>query len=115
MLGLYRTTSSQVELHGVTIPRKAKVMLLNAAANRDPRVFRDPDTFRLDRPAAELRRHLSFGLGVHFCLGSPLARLEGHSALATLLDRAPVLRLHDPGERIAPWFLWGRRKLHLAR
>ena len=108
VLGLYRTVTRDVELRGVTIPANSKVMLNYAAANRDPEIFDAPNEFRIDRPA---QRHLSFGLGVHFCLGSQLARLEARTALSSLLQRFPNLRLLDDGERIAPFFLWGRHQL----
>lgn len=108
VLALYRTTTRDVELHGVRIPESSKVMMHYAAANRDPSVFEDPDTFSLDRPP---HRHLAFGLGVHFCLGTELARLEGRTALSTLLRRFPKLSLVDDGERIKPFFLWGRQHL----
>ena len=108
VLGLYRTTTHDVDLHDVCIPENAKVMLHYAAANRDPEVFDSPDIFSLDRPP---HRHLAFGLGVHFCLGSELARLEGRTALSTLVRRFPNLTLEGDGERIKPFFLWGRRRL----
>ena len=111
VLGLYRNTTRDVVVDGVTIPANSKVYINYAAANRDPSVFRDPDTFDLRRPA---RRHMSFGLGVHFCLGAPTARMEAEIALHALLRRMPGLRLLDPGERIAPFFLWGRRRLPVA-
>ena len=111
VLGLYRSTTRPVELHGVRIPQGAKVMLHYAAANRDPEQWDDPNTFSLDRPA---QRHLAFGLGVHFCLGAQLARLEAGTALRTLVRRCPDLRLVNAGERITPWFLWGRRRLPVA-
>jgi cytochrome P450 len=113
VLGLFRTTTRDVELHGVEIPRGAKVMLHYAAANRDPEVFSDPDRFRLDRPRSEASEHLSFGLGIHFCLGAALARLEAETAIRALLEWFPRLSLEGPGERIAPFFLWGRRRLPL--
>lgn len=111
VLGLYRTTTRDVELEGGTIPQGAKVMAHYAAANRDAEAFASPDEFSLDR---ERNRHLSFGLGVHFCLGAPLARLEARIALRALLRRCPDLRLLGEGERIAPFFLWGRRRLPVA-
>ncbi len=113
VLGLFRTTTREVRLHGVTIPARAKVMLSYAAANRDPAVFQEPDRFRLDRPRSEASEHLSFGLGVHFCLGAALARLEAETALRALAARFPRLALAGPGERIKPFFLWGRRRLPL--
>lgn len=112
VLGLYRNTTRAVRLHGVEIPASSKVMLHYAAANRDPAVFESPDLFSLDRPP---QRHLAFGLGVHFCLGAQLARLEARTALTCLVERCPDLELVDPGERIAPFFLWGRRRLPVRR
>lgn len=111
VLGLYRNTTRDVVVDGVTIPANSKVYINYAAANRDASVFRDPDTFDLHRPA---RRHMSFGLGVHFCLGAPTARMETEIALHALLRRMPGLRLLGSGERIAPFFLWGRRRLPVA-
>ncbi|MEQ8483795.1 MAG: cytochrome P450 [Pseudomonadales bacterium] len=108
VLGLFRNTTRPVTLHGVEIPAGSKVMLHYGAANRDPEAFADADTFSLDRPP---KRHLAFGLGVHFCLGAQLARLEGRIALTRLVTRFPDLTLLDAGERIAPFFLWGRRRL----
>ncbi|MBI1182509.1 MAG: cytochrome P450 [Alphaproteobacteria bacterium] len=112
VLGLFRNTTREVTVSGVTIPEGTKVMMHYAAANRDPAVFDDPDTFSLDR---QNRRHLAFGLGVHFCLGAELARLEARTALATIVARFPDLRLVDAGERIKPFFLWGRRRLPVRR
>jgi cytochrome P450 len=111
VLGLYRNSTREVELHGVRIPERSKVFMLYAAANRDPEAFPDPDTFSLDRP---YHRHLSFGLGVHFCLGAPLARLEAQASLHALVRRCPGLRLLGDGERITPFFLWGRKHLPVA-
>lgn len=108
VLGLFRTTTRDVFLHGERIPSGSKVMLHFAAANRDPRAFDEPDRFAIDRQPC---RHLAFGLGVHFCLGAPLARLEAREALLALVRAFPDLTLLGCGERIAPFFLWGRRKL----
>jgi cytochrome P450 len=91
--GIYRTTTSPVCLHGVEIPSDAKVKPLFAAANRDPVVFTDPDSYRLDRDPAELaRQHFSVGLGVHLCAGAPLARLDGRTLLRVLTERLPGLQ-----------------------
>lgn len=114
VLGLCRTNPEPQELGGEILPPDTKVMVLYASANRDPKAFTDPDTFRLDRPWSELRRHYSFGWGVHHCLGAPLARQTARIALETLVERFPTLRLagnHGDTERIAPEFLWGRRRL----
>ena len=78
---------------GVTIPRGEMVLAVLASANRDERQFVDPDRLDLTR---EPNRHLSFGQGVHFCLGAPLARLEGQLAINTLLRRTSGIRLAVP-------------------
>ncbi len=75
---------------GVTIPRGEMVFAVIASANRDERQFADPDALDLTR---EPNKHLAFGLGPHFCLGAPLARLEGQIAINTLLRRIPDMRL----------------------
>jgi len=85
-----RTALTDAEIAGVSIARGDLVLGLVGAANRDPAVFPDPDRLDLDRTAI---RHLSFGNGIHFCLGAPLARLEGRIALRRLMERAPGLRL----------------------
>ena len=79
-----------MEIAGATIPRGALVYLVIASANRDGAQFSNPDRLDLSR---EPNRHLSFGQGIHYCLGAPLARLEGQIAINTLLRRAPGLRL----------------------
>ena len=112
VLGLYRNTTCDVTLHGVTIPSGSKVYINYAAANRDPKVFENPDAFDIRR---EHKRHMSFGLGTHFCLGSPMARLETEIAFKQLIQSLPDLELLGAGERIAPFFLWGRRKLPLKK
>ena len=111
VLGLYRHATRDVSLHGITIPEGSKVYINYAAANRDASVFPSPDEFDLYRART---RHLSFGLGVHFCLGAAMARMEAGIALHALVERLPDLRLLGPGRRIAPFFLWGRRRLPVA-
>jgi cytochrome P450 PksS len=85
-----RYAREDVLLAGVTIPRGSLVLAVLASANRDERQFDQPDTLDLSR---EPNRHLAFGLGIHYCLGAPLARLEGQIAIDTLLRRIPRLRL----------------------
>lgn len=80
-------------LAGVEIPAGATLLLMWAAANRDPAAFDRPDEFLLDRSAP--RHHLGFGRGVHFCVGAPLARLEAHAVLGRLLERTDHFEL-DP-------------------
>jgi cytochrome P450 len=78
-----------VELHGVEIPKGAELGLLFGSANHDPSVFHDPDGMDLTR---DPNPHLSFGAGVHFCLGAPLARIELQTSFAAMLDRFPRLQ-----------------------
>jgi pimeloyl-[acyl-carrier protein] synthase len=88
-----RITNAEVEVGGKTLPPGAFVVTAIGAANRDPRHFPDPD--RLDIGRSE-NRHIAFGFGIHFCLGAPLARVEGQLALGTLMRRMPKLRLASP-------------------
>ncbi|XXF76117.1 cytochrome P450 [Myxococcaceae bacterium GXIMD 01537] len=92
---LYRTTTCEVDFHGVRIPQGATLMLLNSSANHDERHFPDPERFDLQR---ERQNHLTFGRFTHFCLGASLARLEILLATEALLQRVPDLRL-VPGQR----------------
>jgi cytochrome P450 len=85
-----RFARQDVTIAGVTIPRGEMVFAVVASANRDERQFKDPDKLDITR---EPNKHLSFGLGAHFCLGAALARMEGQIAINTLLRRAPGLRL----------------------
>jgi cytochrome P450 len=87
---LTRVTTRDVELAGTTVPSGSRVFLLYASANRDERQFDRPDELDFERPRF---RHLAFGEGVHFCLGAPLARLEGRLALGALLRSLPPWRL----------------------
>lgn len=108
VLGLYRTNTEALEMHGVEVPERSKVMATFGAANRDPAVFDDPDTFRLDRDPDDLRKHVAFGLGHHFCPGAHLSRLEARIALRQTIDRFPTLHLDGDPARIAAFLLWGR-------
>jgi cytochrome P450 PksS len=90
-----RFAREDITLADVTIPRDAVVYAVLASANRDERQFSEPRTLDLSR---QPNRHVAFGQGVHFCLGAPLARLEGQIAIRTLLQRTDGLRLavaHD--------------------
>ncbi|TDE36167.1 cytochrome P450 [Nonomuraea mesophila] len=93
---LARATTREVELGGETIPADRLVMCWMGQANRDPRQFPDPGVFD---PGRDPNPHLAFGRGIHFCLGAPLARLEGRVALDILLDRLDPLRA-DPDEPV---------------
>ncbi len=96
---LLRVTTREVEVSGVQIPQGEMVTVFFGAANRDPQAFPHPDEFRLDR---DLRNHLAFGSGIHYCLGAPLARAEAKIALHALLDRFSSL---ERGKVPAPWSL----------
>lgn len=86
-----RLTARDTEWHGATVPAGAKLLLLNGASSRDPREYDDPDGFDVTRP---IERHLSFGFGIHYCLGAALARLEARVALETMLARFPEWDAH---------------------
>jgi cytochrome P450 len=81
-----RFVTADVEHHGQTVPEGSVVLLLNASGNRDERQFPDGESFDIHR---NIGHHLSFGYGVHFCLGAALARLEGRVALDEVLTRFP--------------------------
>jgi cytochrome P450 len=81
-----RAITRDVEYYGHSVAAGNVMLLLNASANRDERQFADPDTFDIHR---KVQRHLSFGYGLHFCLGAHLARLEARVALEELLQRFP--------------------------
>ena len=85
-----RIPSEDVTIGGRTIPKGEMVMPFTGAANRDPAQFADPDRLDITRPD---NRHVAFGLGIHFCLGAPLARVEGQIAVGTLVKRLPKLAL----------------------
>jgi cytochrome P450 len=100
--GLYRLALVDTEVAGTPIRAGSMVYLCIASAHYDRDVYPDPEAFRLDRHAS----HLGFGLGPHYCVGAPLARLEARAALDALLDRFPQIRL-DPDR--PPTFRYGAR------
>lgn len=118
--GDFRLSRVPTTVGGVDIPAGSTVMVLNGAANRDPRQFDEPATFDPARPNA--RRHLAFGRGIHTCPGAPLARAEARVAIERLLDRTTDIRIsehkHGPADarryRYVPTFiLRGLARLHL--
>ncbi|MFJ7152333.1 cytochrome P450 [Streptomyces sp. NPDC100445] len=103
-----RWVLDDIEIGGTTIPRGAEVALLFGSANHDPAVFADPgrlDLTRRDNP------HVSFGAGIHYCIGAPLARMELTASLSALLRRAPTLTLTAPPERTPGFVIRGLRGL----
>jgi cytochrome P450 len=94
---LSRWVREDVVVAGHPIPAGDQVMVVLASANRDPAHFPDPDRFDITR---EPGRHLAFGMGIHACLGAPLARIEGQIALNSLLARFPNIRLAAPRESL---------------
>ncbi len=85
-----RYAREDVTLHGITIPKGEMVLAVIASANRDEQQFSDPDQLDITRDNV---KHLAFGQGVHYCVGAPLARLEGQIAIQTLVERMPNLGL----------------------
>lgn len=90
-----RRTTRDVEVSGTMIPAGDRLLALLGSANRDEAAFPDADEFIIDR---EPNRHLGFGMGIHYCLGGPLARLEGQIAMQTLAPRIKRLEIVEEGE-----------------
>ncbi|WP_433244687.1 cytochrome P450 [Actinomadura nitritigenes] len=105
-----RWVLEDITVADVDIPRGAEVALQFASANRDPAVFADPD--RLDL-ARDPNPHITFGLGIHYCLGAPLARIELAESLSALLRLAPGLRLVSEPEWKPGFVLRGLQALHV--
>ncbi len=108
-----RVAAKEARLGKRTIRPGQTVIAMLAAANRDPAVFRDPDRFDVTREAEG--RHLAFGMGIHYCLGAPLARIEAETAFRALLDRFDVIRLSEGADlaRSPDWMLRGVQRLPL--
>jgi cytochrome P450 len=107
-----RTTSRDVTIRGVTIPKGGRVVLVYGAANRDPDQFADPEAFDVTRPRL---RHLGFGEGMHGCLGAPLARLEVRIAAEELLPVLGDYELSGPAVRYQSTpnaYVW--KNLHIS-
>jgi len=118
--GDFRMAKCPVTVGGVDVPAGATLMVVNAAANRDPRRFAEPDTF--DPVRSNARQHIAFGRGIHTCPGAPLARAETRTALERLLDRTTDIRISEahhgpPGARqysyVPTYILRGLTELHL--
>jgi cytochrome P450 len=118
--GDFRLARVATSVAGVDIPAGTTLMVVNGAANRDPREFEDPTSFDLDRSNA--RKHLAFGFGIHTCPGAPLARAEGCISVQRLLDRLDDITISEadhgpPGARryrhVPTYILRGLQSLHL--
>lgn len=118
--GDFRLSTCPVTLGGVDVPAGSTLMVVNGAANRDPRRFADPNTF--DPARSNARQHIAFGRGIHTCPGAPLARAEARVGLERLLDRTTDIRIseahHGPaGDRnyhyVPTYILRGLTELHL--
>jgi cytochrome P450 family 150 subfamily A5 len=118
--GDFRLSRRPATVGTVELPAGTTVMVLNGAANRDPRRFPEPDEFRIDR--ANAREHLAFGRGIHACPGGPLARAEARVAIVRMLERTRDIRVseaaHGPAgarryEYVPTFILRGLRRLNL--
>ncbi len=103
-----RWVLDDIEVDGTVIPRGSQVALLFASANRDPERFSDPEALDLTR---QDNPHISFGAGIHYCLGAPLARLEMTASFGALLRRAPRMRLVAEPEWKPGFVIRGLREL----
>jgi unspecific monooxygenase len=103
-----RTAMEDVQVGEVTVEEGQKIAALLGAANRDPAVFEAPEEFRVDRTP---NNHLAFGVGVHFCLGAPLARMELGESLPLLFDTFPDLELAGEPESRGTFVLRGYRSV----
>jgi pimeloyl-[acyl-carrier protein] synthase len=109
-----RYPKSDVTIDGVELKANTVTFVMVAAANRDPEQFPNPDTFDITRNPNE---HLAFGEGIHYCLGAPLARMEGAIAIGIALARFPGLHLLNPGQEFAykgSYFLRGLAELPMV-
>ncbi|WP_068186388.1 cytochrome P450 [Mycobacterium sp. UM_CSW] len=110
--GHYRHVMRDTTLGGVEVPADSHLLLMWGAANRDPAHFEAPDEFRLDRSNA--KGHVTFGRGVHFCLGAALARLEAKIVLGMLVERTKWVEATDVGEWLPSILVRRREHLELA-
>ncbi|MDR0267261.1 cytochrome P450, partial [Paenibacillus sp.] len=96
-LATSRWAGEDILLHEKLIRKGDMIVVALASANRDETQFENPDLFDITR---KNNRHLAFGMGIHYCLGAPLARLEGQIALLTLLRRMPNLHLNTDAKTL---------------
>lgn len=106
-----RTATTPTEISGVTIPAGAKIAALLGSANRDSLVFDNPEKINLERNP---NNHISFGGGIHFCLGAPLARLELSTSLPALFERFPTIQMTDKPELRETFVLRGYSEIQVS-
>jgi len=94
-----RYVARDVEIDGVTVPAGSAILLLLGSGNRDERRWADADRFDIHRDVGQI---LSFGYGIHFCLGAALARMEGRVALEELLRRFPEWQVQEDRAHLSP-------------
>jgi cytochrome P450 len=92
-----RTAEVDTEINGVAIPKGSQILVLMGSANRDPQMFEKPNTFDITRENA--RQHLSFGFGIHYCIGNMLGKLQTKVALEELVKNVPTMQF-APGTDI---------------
>jgi len=103
-----RTAMSDTKINGVIINSGEKIAALLGSANRDEKVFDNPDTFNVSRTP---NSHIAFGGGIHFCLGAPLARLEMNRSLPALFERFPSISIREIPEQRETYVLRGYKKI----
>ena len=106
-----RTATTPTDINGVTIPTGAKIAALLGSANRDSLVFDNPEKINLERNP---NNHISFGGGIHFCLGAPLARLELSTSLPALFERFPTIQMTDKPELRETFVLRGYSEIKVS-
>jgi cytochrome P450 len=111
--GMFRVVTADVNLGGVDIPAGSRLVIVFSSANRDEELYENPDAFDPDRE--NLRNHLAFGKGIHFCLGANLSRLEGQVALQELTRRIDTFRLAESNDfnYFPSFMLRGLTSLHI--
>src|SRR6202030_4579107 len=109
-----RSTKEEINLGGTILPANLGCFIILAAANRDPAQFENPDRFDITR---EPRDHVALGQGIHFCIGAPLARMEGAIAISAMMEKFPNIRIKDPSAEVAykgSYFLRGLNSLSMG-
>ncbi|MFP2903480.1 cytochrome P450 [Pyxidicoccus sp. 3LFB2] len=109
--GFFRQVKEDTTLGGVSLPKGARIFIMYESGNHDETQFADPDRFDIRRTDA--KKHLAFGRGIHFCVGAPLAKLEGRIAFEQLLQRLPNLRLRQEEPPVRRPYLMLRGFEHL--